>query len=144
MNVLNLQTKLNEISTNQDTLTLEYLDWQGKLIDILTDKICSSTSSLTPLHPFKPRYFKLVQLQNISSIASSPIEQRRRSRYLSFGHKRAISVIHQLVRHIHELRLRYCSFGENLAISIIGILVKPLLLSKMRKRISYTCCSNPK
>jgi len=41
MNVLNLQTKPNEISTNQDTLTPEYLDWQGKLIGVLTDKIRS-------------------------------------------------------------------------------------------------------
>ncbi|RHZ88143.1 hypothetical protein Glove_26g198 [Diversispora epigaea] len=35
------ETKPNEISTNQNTLTPEYLDWQGKLISILTDKICS-------------------------------------------------------------------------------------------------------
>ncbi|RHZ81107.1 hypothetical protein Glove_123g70 [Diversispora epigaea] len=41
MNVLNLQTKPNEISTNQNTLTPEYLDWQGKLIGVLTDKIRS-------------------------------------------------------------------------------------------------------
>src|SRR5690242_19376702 len=41
MDMLNLQTKPNEISTNQDTLTPEYLDWQAKLIGVLTDKIRS-------------------------------------------------------------------------------------------------------
>ncbi|RHZ50849.1 hypothetical protein Glove_490g14 [Diversispora epigaea] len=39
---MNTQTKSNKISTKQDTLCLtpEYLDWQAKLIGILTDNIC--------------------------------------------------------------------------------------------------------